>query len=217
MVKKVLVIVAHPDDETLWSGGTILMHPNFDWFIISLCRKMDPDRAPKFYKAVEILNAKGIMGVMDDGPEQFPLEETIVEKTLLELLPNDYFDVIITHDPQGEYTRHRRHEEVSRAVIKLWYFHKIHAGELWTYAYEDGNKTYYPKPVENSSIFNKLHHNIWKKKYDIITKIYGFQPGSFEAETTPKAEAFRKFRNPAEAYRWLIKKGNLESTKQYLN
>lgn len=217
MAKKVAVIVAHPDDETLWSGGTILMHPSYNWLIISLSRKKDQDRAPKFYKAVELFQAKGIMGTMDDGPEQFPLEEATIEKMILELLPKDYFDVLITHDPQGEYTRHRRHEEVSRAVIKLWYYGKIHAGELWTFAYEDGNKRYFPKPVEDSSILNRLHHNIWKQKYDIITKVYGFPPGGFEAETTPKSEAFRKFRNPVEAYRWLIKKGNLGLTKQYIN
>lgn len=216
MTKKAAVIVAHPDDETLWCGGTILMHPSYNWTIIALSRKTDPDRAPRFYKAVDLFQAKGFMGTLEDGPEQFPLDESVLEKMLLELLPKEYYDVIITHDPQGEYTRHRRHEEVSRAVIKLWYFNKIHAGELWTFAYEDGNKKYYPKPVENTSILNSLHHNIWKQKYDIITKVYGFQPGGFEAETTPKEEAFRKFRNPAEAYRRLIKKGNLGSTKQFI-
>ena len=28
---KCVVIVAHPDDETLWAGGTILMNPDNDW------------------------------------------------------------------------------------------------------------------------------------------------------------------------------------------
>jgi len=28
--KTVAIIVAHPDDETLWAGGTILSHPFFD-------------------------------------------------------------------------------------------------------------------------------------------------------------------------------------------
>ena len=25
------MIVAHPDDETLWAGGTILKHPEWHW------------------------------------------------------------------------------------------------------------------------------------------------------------------------------------------
>ena len=61
-----------------------------------------------------------------------------------------HFDLIITHNPTGEYTRHIRHEEVSKAVIKLWHAGKISAGELWTFAYEDGNKKYYPKPVRKA-------------------------------------------------------------------
>ena len=28
IVGKCAVIVAHPDDETLWAGGTMLMHPD---------------------------------------------------------------------------------------------------------------------------------------------------------------------------------------------
>ena len=39
-----VVIVAHPDDETLWAGGTILMHPETHWTILTLCRTSDPDR-----------------------------------------------------------------------------------------------------------------------------------------------------------------------------
>ncbi|KPK81130.1 MAG: hypothetical protein AMS27_15700 [Bacteroides sp. SM23_62_1] len=57
------VIVAHPDDETLWAGGTVLAHPLWDWYIITLCRKSDPDRAPKFYRVLEILGAEGIYGI----------------------------------------------------------------------------------------------------------------------------------------------------------
>ena len=52
---KCVVIVAHPDDETLWAGGTILMNPENQWTIITLCRRDDPDRNPKFYAALKIL------------------------------------------------------------------------------------------------------------------------------------------------------------------
>ena len=68
--KSAVVIVAHPDDETLWIGGEMLLHPNWNWFVVCLCRKNDNDRAPKFYKALKELNAEGIMGDMNDGPEQ---------------------------------------------------------------------------------------------------------------------------------------------------
>src|SRR5580698_7269514 len=101
--KKVAVIVAHPDDETLWAGGTILDNPLWDCFIACLCRKNDPDRAPKFTRVLEILGAKGKMGDLDDGPEQKPLAENEVEDALLELLPVTNFDLIITHSINGEY------------------------------------------------------------------------------------------------------------------
>ena len=29
---KLLAIFPHPDDETLWAGGTILLHPEWDLF-----------------------------------------------------------------------------------------------------------------------------------------------------------------------------------------
>jgi LmbE family N-acetylglucosaminyl deacetylase len=201
--KSVAVIVAHPDDETLWAGGTILGNPSWNWFIVCLSRKSDKDRAPKFLKTLQILGSEGIMGDIDDGPEQKPLEENELEQTILKLMPHSHFDLIISHNPFGEYTRHRRHEETGKAVINLWHTARISANELWIFAYEDGNKDYYPRPIKKSSYYYLLAEQIWQKKYSIITAVYGFNKDSFEANTTPKAESFWKFTEPYEALKWL--------------
>jgi LmbE family N-acetylglucosaminyl deacetylase len=201
--KAVAVIVAHPDDETLWAGGTILSHPSWQWFIVCLCRGSDKNRAPKFLKTLQILGSEGIMGDLDDGPEQKPLDENELEHTILQILPSKHFDLIISHNPSGEYTRHIRHEETGKAVIKLWHAGKIYANELWTFAYEDGNKKYYPRPIETASVYHKLTEQIWLKKYSIITETYGFEKTSFEAETTPRAESFWQFTNSNDAIKWL--------------
>ncbi|HWW42482.1 PIG-L deacetylase family protein [Pedobacter sp.] len=193
MIKKVALIVAHPDDETLWAGGLILSHPEWDWFVACLSRKYDEDRAPKFYKVMDALGVSGIMGDMEDGPEQFPLAEEDVEQRILELLPERFFDLIITHDLNGEYTRHLRHEETSRAVLQLWTQERISSKALWTFAYEDGHRTYAPQAIKAAELYHQLPEEIWQRKYDIMTRIYGFNPYSWEAQATPKAEAFWEF------------------------
>lgn len=212
-LKSIAVIVAHPDDETLWAGGTILCHPLLQWFIVCLSRGSDENRAPRFYDALKVLKSVGIMGDLDDGPEQKPLNENVVESAILDLLPHKHFDLIITHNPNGEYTRHIRHEEIGNAVIKLWHKGKISTDELWTFAYEDGNKEYLPIPIENATIYRSLTKRIWQKKFNLITKTYGFQKGSFEAETTPQIESFNQFKNSELAILSLNKsKINYEST-----
>ena len=203
--KSVVIIVAHPDDETLWVGGTILMNPLWKCFIVSLCRKNDTDRAPKFYKVLNILNANGAMGNLDDEPEQIPLDNQQVEQAILDLLPRKHFDLIITHHPHGEYTKHLRHEEISKAIINLWHQKKITADELWLFAYEDGQKTYLPKPMKNATYYETLSETIWLKKYNLITETYDFDKDSWEAKTTPKVEAFWKFTHAESAVEWLNK------------
>ncbi|MBK8882971.1 MAG: PIG-L family deacetylase [Bacteroidales bacterium] len=198
-IKKVAIIVAHPDDETLWAGGTILNHPSWNCFIACLCRGMDMERSEKFHKALKIYGAEGSMGDLDDGPEQNPLENSEVEKAVLALLPNDHYDLLITHNPAGEYTRHLRHEEAGKAVIRLWGNGSLSAGRLWTFAYEDGNRQYYPRPVREASIYRLLTRVTWFRKYRIVTETYGFEENSFEAETTPRAESFWQYKSPVDA------------------
>ncbi len=201
ITKSVALIVAHPDDETLWAGGTILSHPSWRCFVVCLCRKSDADRAPRFFEALKALKSEGIMGDLDDGPDQKPLDDSVVEDAIQELLPRDRYDLVITHNPLGEYTRHLRHEEVGKAVVLLWSAGKIAADELWTFAYEDGNREYFPRPIENASFCRLLAREIWIEKYNIITQIYGFGYNTWEAETTPRSEAFRRFTDPFEAKR----------------
>jgi LmbE family N-acetylglucosaminyl deacetylase len=201
--KSVAVITAHPDDETLWAGGTLLSHPGWSVYIVCLSRKNDVERAAKFFNALKILKSDGIMGDLDDGPDQEPLDEKEVQGVILELLPDKHFDLVISHSPSGEYTRHRRHEETGKAVIKLWHNGKISADELWVFAYHDANKAIYPKAIGNAGICNTLTKRTWDRKYRLITETYGFEKNSWEAETTPKEEAFRQFTDAEEAKRWI--------------
>ena len=48
----------------------------------------------------------------------------------------------------------------------------------------------YPEALENANIYHLLTKHIWIEKYRIITETYGFEKNGFEAETTPRAEAF---------------------------
>ena len=174
-----------------------------------LSRVNDKDRSIRFYNALKVLKSEGFMGDLDDSTEQNPLEEIEVERAIMQLLPLTHFDLIISHNPSGEYTRHIRHEEVSKAVIKLWHVGKISTNELWTFAYEDGNKEYYPRSIEKAIIYRKLTKRIWLRKYSIITSIYGFEKNSWEAETTPRAESFWQFTNSYDAKKWLDNGGVL--------
>jgi len=211
--KTIAVVVAHPDDETLWVGGTILNHPFCHWYVVCLSRGNDIDRAPKFYNALKALHANGVMGFVDDGPDQIPLDTMELKRTIIDLLPPKSFDIIFTHNPSGEYTKHLRHEEVSKAVISLWIDGKINTKELRTFAYEDGNKVYVPVAIEDASIYKILTKKIWQRKYAIMQHIYGFTNLSWEALTTPRIEAFWRFTDKREASRWIQSKGILNEKK----
>jgi hypothetical protein len=47
------MIVAHPDDETLWAGGLMLLHPESRWTVMTICRKSDADRAARFQRVMQ--------------------------------------------------------------------------------------------------------------------------------------------------------------------
>ena len=184
------VVVAHPDDETLWCGGYILAHPEFHWRVVTLCRASDPDRAPKFRRVLEQLGAVGEMADLDDEPDQVPLPVEQVQKTIVRLLAGINHSLILTHGPMGEYTRHHRHEECCRSVVELWRSGSIATNCLWLFAYEDGGHAYLPRVREDADRRDILSERIWLEKRRLITDVYGYGPESWEARATPREEGF---------------------------
>ena len=202
------LIVAHPDDETLWAGGTVLLLPRIRWTIVTLCRRSDPDRAPRFSDALRALGATGTMADIDDGPEQTPLAQGDVEEAVLSALQGSRsFDLVLTHGPLGEYTRHRRHEETSAAVRTLWQTGKIKSQALWLFAYSDDGGRHPPRAIGSAHRKVNLPRPVYETKKRIISDLYGFLPESFEARAASPVEAFWCFESKVELTRRLAQAG----------
>lgn len=193
------VVVAHPDDETLWCGGYILTHPEFLWRIVTLCRATDPDRAPKFHRLLQTLGAEGEMADLDDGPDRAPVPIKQVQETTVRLLAGTSYKLVLTHGPNGEYSRHRRHVECCQTVVELWRSGGIDTQRLWMFAYEDGSRAYFPRVRDDADRRDVLAKDVWLEKRRLITDVYGFGPESWEARTTPREEAFWCFDSVSEA------------------
>jgi hypothetical protein len=193
--KKVLVAVAHPDDETLWCGGTLLMNPDWEITIFSLTRKSDPDRAPKFFRVCDELKAEGIMADLDDGPEQKPLAYDEYKRAFMENLDERGFDITITHAPFGEYTRHLRHEELSQAVSMLLFEGVLESKDVWFFWYCDESGKELPSARSDCDFAIHLDEEIFQQKSRVLFDIYGFARESWEGRTLPKVEGFKIRRN----------------------
>lgn len=201
--KSIAIIVAHPDDETLWAGGLMLSHPTWNWFVLCLSCKSDVDKAQRFHHTLVELHATGVMADLDKDSAESPLNETALEETILDLLPNQNYDLIITHNPMDEYSSGLRHQEISRMVILLWESGAISSKQLWTFAYEDGNKAYLPKANILAPVQCCLISEVWLEKYKIISQTYGYAHGTWQEQTCPRQEAFWKFDSEHEAQKWL--------------
>jgi len=184
----------------------LLAQPDWASFVGTLCRASDGDRQPKFFRALAALGAHGSMADLDDGPEQIPLADDLVERALLAALPDRRFDRILSHCPLGEYTRHLRHEEVGRAVLRLWLAGELVAPEVWLFAYEDDGGRRLPHAVDTADVIRDLSPEIWREKLRLVTEVYGFGQESWEARVTPRKEAFFLVKTQADASAWLTPK-----------
>ncbi len=184
---KSLVIVAHPDDELIWMGGFILKNKNWKFDIITLCRKEDLDRVPKFKKVCKILNVNycNMSNLEDD--ELNDLNEKKIIETIKKLLNKNEYDYIFTHGFNGEYG-HKRHKEIHKAVKNMIKRKELICKKLFCFSYKKNNGFCNINP--NADKFIMLDNLTFSKKKHLITKVYGFPENGFEEKSCGKKEAF---------------------------
>lgn len=194
----VAIIVAHLSDETLWTGGTIINHPRWKWNVLAIFKESDSEYEKNFYHACKLLRAEGTIGDLHENNEHNQSDEATIQQTILSMLPQQKFDLIITHSPYVEYTLHKQHKLIGNAVRKLIQKGFISTRHLWTFYSEAGQNQYIPQEIENAYFIYKLPKDIWEKKYEIITRVYSSDKKRLSARNIPRKETYCCFNTPAE-------------------
>ena len=99
---KKLMIVAHPDDETLWGGANLYKDR---YFVVCLTNGFNLKRANDFKKLLKFTNNSGIILNYPDIQDHIRDDWSEVRKGILKDLSNllnfQYWDKIVTHGPDG--------------------------------------------------------------------------------------------------------------------
>ena len=191
--KRALIIVAHPDDETIWMGGFILKHPGLQWTIFSLCRANDQDRAPKFFRVCKFYSAQAIIeDLEDEGKLSVKQAVPIIKKLIEKNIGQREFDYIFTHGANGEYG-HPRHIGVHRAVKELIKKKILRANKTFYFNYKKiSPKAFSPLiALRDSDLLVKLTKKEFIKKRNVVAKMYGYDPQGIDVGYCTNPEAFR--------------------------
>lgn len=111
---KNLMLVAHPDDETIF-GYTLLRRKN--WHVVCLTHAQTKPRCDEFRSVLEKI---GVTGQMMDYPDIWGggFDEAQTTAELRELVQAGQYDHVVTHNAEGEYG-HSQHCALHKIVLEV--------------------------------------------------------------------------------------------------
>lgn len=114
-----LMVVAHPDDETIWGGAHMLQG---HYLVVCITNGYNKARKKEFEKACKISNNPC---VILDYPDKINGKKSdwkdvwdYITNDMQYLLNKKNFKQIVTHNPDGEYG-HQHHKYISRIMTDL--------------------------------------------------------------------------------------------------
>ena len=107
------MIVAHPDDETIFGGGFLQENPGTH--VICMTNRTDRIRSIEFHRAMKLLDCVySIFDLYDDANIDLPFNQ--VRARISSIVPAGA--KIVTHAASGEYG-HRHHLNIHAAVLSI--------------------------------------------------------------------------------------------------
>lgn len=116
---KNIMIVAHPDDETLWGGAHL--NASDKYLVLCLTNGNNPVRKKEFEEVMKRTGNYGVILNYPDNPNNVKskwinVKDDIKEDVAYALFYKNY-DMVVTHNPQGEYG-HMHHRFTSLIVTR---------------------------------------------------------------------------------------------------
>lgn len=111
------MIVAHPDDETLWGANFLEFENNV--LVVCLTNGANKIRRSKFESVMQLYQVEFVIfDFSDNGNDGFTKQESLdIYQEIDKIVNQDYVEKVVTHGPSGEYG-HVHHRQVSDLVTR---------------------------------------------------------------------------------------------------
>lgn len=171
-----LMVVAHPDDETLWGGAHLT---EGGWFVVCLTNGYNEVRKNEFYEVIKEFGCEGMIlsypDLLANGQRStWTTECTSIAKDLNTVLKYKHWGMVATHNPNGEYG-HIQHKMTSKLVTEEFY--KTYWG---TNLYYFGNWYSKRKLPDMEDSLRKVPEAALEKKLEAL-KLYKSQKGAVDS------------------------------------
>lgn len=164
-----LMIVAHPDDETLWGGAHLA---EGGYLVVCLTNANNAKRKQEFERVMEASGNKGIILSYPDTVggvrSTWSKEKNKIAKDIDTLLKYKEWKMVITHNPQGEYGH--IHHKYTNAIVTQVYYLNYKRDDLYYFGKHYNAKTL----PEVADKLKKVSENNLKAKYQYL-KFYESQ------------------------------------------